>query len=56
MAATAVSFPVTPTDPNKDAAVMEKATLESLRNVQHKDSNGNVISKSNNVPPSSVAL
>lgn len=28
-----------------DAAMMEKATLESLRNVQHKDSNGNVIAE-----------
>ncbi|THV94877.1 hypothetical protein D6D27_03553 [Aureobasidium pullulans] len=38
-------FPVTPANPNKDAAVMEKATMESLRNVQHKDSNGNVITE-----------
>ncbi|KAI5196215.1 hypothetical protein AUEXF2481DRAFT_301130 [Aureobasidium subglaciale EXF-2481] len=45
MAAIAVSFPVTPADPNQDAAVMEKATMESLRNVQHKDSNGNVIAE-----------
>ncbi|CAD0021867.1 unnamed protein product [Aureobasidium pullulans] len=46
-----LAFPVTPADPNKDAAVMEKATMESLRNVQHKDSNGNVISKSNPMLP-----
>ena len=47
MAATAVDLPVTPADLNKkDAAVMEKATLESLRNTQHKDCNGNIISKS----------
>ena len=51
MADIAVSFPVTPADPNQDAAVMEKATMESLRNVQHKDSNGNVISKSNPMLP-----
>jgi hypothetical protein len=46
MADLAVSIPVTPADPNKDAAVLEKSTLESLRHVQHKDSNGNVISTS----------
>lgn len=51
MADIAVSFPVTPANPNKDAAVMEKATMESLRNVQHKDSNGNVISTSNPMLP-----
>jgi hypothetical protein len=46
MADLAVSIPVTAADPNKDAAVLEKSTLESLRHVQHKDSNGNVISMS----------
>lgn len=45
MADVAVSFPVTPADPNQDRAMMEASTLESLRQVQHKDSNGNVISK-----------
>lgn len=28
-----------------DAAVLEKATIESLRNVQHKDADGNIISE-----------
>lgn len=46
MADVAVSFPVTPADPNQDRAMMEASTLESLRQVEHKDSNGNVISKS----------
>jgi len=30
----------------KDAALFEKATIESLRSVQHRDRDGNVISKS----------
>ncbi|KAG9538529.1 hypothetical protein KCU79_g20107, partial [Aureobasidium melanogenum] len=38
-------FPVTPADPNQDRAMMEASTLESLRQVQHKDSNGNVITE-----------
>lgn len=46
MADIAVGIPVTPADPNQDRAMMEASTLESLRQVQHKDSNGNVISKS----------
>lgn len=51
MAEIAVGIPVTPADPNnQDRAMMEVSTLESLRQVQHKDSNGNVISKS---PPAS---
>lgn len=29
----------------KDAAIYEKATLESLRGVQHKDQDGNIICK-----------
>ena len=45
MADTALAFPVNTTNTAQDAAVLEKATIESLRNVQHKDCNGNLISK-----------